>query len=144
MLFKADTAAEFGNTAALAGFPAVGTDFFLLRFQPLSLQKFLGNAAVDEIPGEKLVQGAFPCGIEIHGQTAFRKGVQPLLIVVVFTPCIVDSALLINLQDDLTEPSVAPCQHPFQNGSVRFVPVVLDALLVELLHDRQSCYIGFV
>ena len=93
----ADTASESGSTAALTCLFAVRGNRLIFRLLPFSLQERTGDTAVQEIPGQDLVQGSFSVGIEIRIQTAGSEGFHPDIIVEVFAPGIVEAALVINI-----------------------------------------------
>jgi len=70
--------------AAVSGYPVFqGVAIFLL-------EEGFPYADINVCPGQGLIQGALPLGIESGIKPGFGKGTEPVLVVEVFTPAVKD------------------------------------------------------
>ena len=102
------------------------------------------HTTIKEIPRKDFVISPRPCRVEGNVNSTFFKGLHPDVILIILTPGIIHTTLFISTQDCLIQLPVAPGQNAFQNTYIRFMPVIFDALLVQLTRNCGSGLICFI
>lgn len=73
----------------------------------------------------------------------FIKCFTPAAVFEIFTPGIVECSLFVCSQDGRSQAAVTSCQNTFEYGDICFMPVVLDALAIQLVFDFLIYNLGF-
>ena len=89
------------------------------------------NANVDHAPGQDLVLGALPQGVEIWVDASLGKGFHPALEGEILAPRVQPPTLAPDRFQQLPQPPVATSQHRFDVAGLHLVPVVLDGLVFD-------------
>ena len=93
---------------------------------------------MDEIPGKDLIFLTGAAYIEIRIYAAGSKGLIPFLLMIIFTPGIKSLTMFINILNDICHFTVASGQYTLQDTDISLVPVVFNALLIQLRMDLSS------
>ena len=79
-------------------------------------------------PGQNLLPGPLPAGVEFRLQAALGKGLQPAVQVEAVAPGVQLRPLAEGFFQNPSQPPVPPGQHGLQEAGVPVVPVVGDGL----------------
>ena len=89
----------------------MGRGHILVRPLVLQFQELARHAIIQMIPGQQLLKGAPPLGIEVRFQPAFFKSLHPGVKVKVIVPRIELAAQFKSPQQHLGQPPISPRQH---------------------------------
>ena len=88
------------------------------------------------LPGQCLIQRAFPVGVESGVDAAFLEGAQPVLVVEVFVPGIEFAAQLPGFVDDFAQSAVTPRQDCFKLADLGVLPGKMGSAAAQALFEQ--------